>query len=716
MVALIIIALILLLLHFYESSKNIRESILEILLFFPLSIFIITEILSCFNALTHASIVGIWLFIDILFLIYKLKKIQSTCSDLLINIKQIIHNNKVISAIIFSILIPLAFLCYFVPPNNNDSMLYHMARIPFWIFNKNINFFPTMVGMQLYYNPLAEYQILHLELLTNTVHYANFVQLFAMLGSCIAVSLIVNKMNGNKQLQLIAFLLTLTLPVGIFQATSTQNDFVVGFFMITALYYLMKMFCDAIDYKTIVLFGVSMALCGLTKFSGWIFLFPFLVFYFNKCIIKYKHVFVAKMLLVGVINIILFLPFIIRNVQTFDSPLGAKNKNELSSNLQNDDFSFTQITSNTIKHVAILSIVPINKINKISSKIVSKIHAILGWKINPEKDVKFGNSFSNRFVLHEDTVTNFIPFLLFLFSAFLLIYYRNKTAILYFLFLTIGLVLFSAFLRWQVWNGRLFLPWFLLLIPYLVLVYKNWFANKLFSSTILSASILFAFVCVFLNPSKSIIPLKRGNNLPSFLSNYDVEIIQKKAPALLLSIHTQYKPVENTDLKLLVFNRDFSASTSFKDSLISALNFPKEKNSIYSKNYTERMYWMDLTIYQMMQNLSAKIDTKNANIGIAIVRGTNEYYIQYFLLHNCANVKSINNISFPKVLMNLPNTKKYFPYQYLITNNAEVIHLIKKEEIECMYDFGMIRLYKFKTIQHKKYIVTDLFNEVTKNF
>ena len=444
------------------------------------------------------------------------------------------------------------------------------------------------------------------------------------------------------------------------------------------------MFCDAIDYKTIVLFGVSMALCGLTKFSGWIFLFPFLVFYFNKCIIKYKHVFVAKMLLVGVINIILFLPFIIRNVQTFDSPLGAKNKNELSSNLQNDDFSFTQITSNTIKHVAILSIVPINKINKISSKIVSKIHAILGWKINPEKDVKFGNSFSNRFVLHEDTVTNFIPFLLFLFSAFLLIYYRNKTAILYFLFLTIGLVLFSAFLRWQVWNGRLFLPWFLLLIPYLVLVYKSWFANKLFSSTILSASILFAFVCVFLNPSKSIIPLKRGNNLPSFLSNYDVEIIQKKAPALLLSIHTQYKPVENTDLKLLVFNRDFSASTSFKDSLISALNFPKEKNSIYSKNYTERMYWMDLTIYQMMQNLSAKIDTKHANIGIAIVRGTNEYYIQYFLLHNCANVKSINKI--------------------------------KNDEIEFMYDFGMIRLYKFKSVQHTKYIVTDLFNEVTKNF
>ncbi len=716
MIVLIILATFLSFLHCYESSKNIRESILETFLFFPLSIFIITEILSCFNALTHTNIVGVWLILDILFFIYKLKNIKSICSDLLIDIKHIIHNNKVISAIIFSILIPLAFLCYFVPPNNNDSMLYHMARIPFWIFNKNVNFFPTMVGMQLYYNPLAEYQILHLELLTNTVHYANFVQLFAMLGSCIAVSLIVKKMNGNKQLQLIGFLLTLTLPVGIFQATSTQNDFVVGFFMITAFYYLIKLFYDALDYRTIVLFGISMALCGLTKFSGWIFLFPFLVYYFIKCVLKYKQVFITKMLLVSVINIVLFLPFIIRNMQTFDSPLGAKNKTELSSNLQNDDFTFKQISSNTIKHVAILSIVPINKINKISSKIVFKIHTILGWKINPEKDVKFGNSFSNRFVLHEDTVTNFIPFLLFLFSVFLLMYYRNKTAILYFLFLIIGLVLFSAFLRWQVWNGRLFLPWFLFLIPYLVLVYKNWFANKLFSSAILSASILFAFVCVFLNPSKSIIPIKKGNSLPSFLSNYDLEIIQKNSPILLPTIEKQYKLVENTDLKLLVFNRDFNAAISFKDSLTSALNLPKEKNSIYSKSYTERMYWMDLTIYQMMQNLSLKIDTKNANIGMAIVRGTNEYCIEYFLLHNCANVKSINNVSFPSVLMNLPNTKKDFPYQYLITNNLEVIHLIKKDEIEFMYDFGMIRLYKFKTIQYKKYIVTDLFNEVTKKF
>lgn len=715
MIILIIIAFILLLLHFYESSKNLRESFLETLLLLPLLIFIITEFLSLFNALSHTAIVGFWLVFDLIFLWYKIKTIKSVSFAFINDVKQIIQKNKIVSFVVLSIVIPLAFLCYFVPPNNNDSMLYHMARIPYWIFNKNVNFFPTMVGMQLYYNPLAEYQILHLELLTNNIHYANFIQLFAMLGSCVAVSLLVKKMNGNANAQLISFILTLTLPVGIFQSTSTQNDFVCGFFMITSLYYFIKIYEDTIDYKTIILFGISMALCGLTKFSGWIFLFPFLVYYTIKSLIKYKHTFVFRMLLVVAINLILFLPFVVRNMQTFHSPLGAKNKTELSSNLQNDDFSFKQISSNTIKHVAILSIVPINKINKIVSKVLFKTHAILGWQINPEKDVKFGNTFSNRFVLHEDTVTNFIPFLLFLFSVFLLIYHRNKTAIYYFIFLMIGMFLFSAMVRWQVWNGRIFLPWFFLLIPYLIMVYGKWLENKLFNIIILIPSILFAYICVFANPSKSIIPFKKAVSIPSFLSNYDMEILQKNTPELLPTISKQYQSITNLELHFFTLNNQIKKTSAFKDSLIIALDFPK-KNSIYDKSYTQRMYWMDLTIYRMMTVISDKIDTKNANIGMAISRGTPEYFLQYFLLHNCANVNTIYNVCFPKVLANLPNTKKDFLYQYFITNNSEIMQLISQNEIEYSYDFGIVHLYKFKSVQHKKYIVTDLFNEVTKNF
>lgn len=715
MIVLIILAAFLLLLHFYGFSANIRESVLGTLLILPLSVFVITEIFSLFNALTHTVIVVYWIIADSLFLFFKRKTLKQTAVDFFADLKRILSANKYYSLLICSILIALAFLCYFVPPNNNDSMLYHMARIPYWIINKNVNFFPTMVGMQLYYNPLAEYQILHLELLTNTIRYANFVQFFAMIGSCIAVSLIVKKMNGNKQLQLIAFLLTMTLPVGIFQATSTQNDFVVGFFMITALYYFIKMFDEGLQNRSVFLFSISMALCGLTKFSGWIFLFPFLLYYFIRCFLKYKQQFLIRLILIGFINMVLFLPFVIRNMHTFDSPLGAKNKAELSSNLQNDDFSISQISSNTVKHIAILSIVPINKVNNVAAKILTKMHLAFGWKLNPEKDVKFGNSFSNRFVLHEDTVTNFIPFLLFLFSVFLLMYNRNKTALIYFLFLLIGLILFSSFLRWQVWNGRLFLPWFLLLIPYLIITYKDLFSNKIFNGTVLSASVLFCFVCVFANPSKSIIPIIRGNSLPSFLSDYDLSIIQQKNPELLPAIHKQYKFVENQQQHVLMFNREFNGSATFKDSLINTLYFPKA-SSIYDKSYTERMFWMDLTIYQMMKHAANKIDTKNANVGMAIMRGTNEYFMEYFLLHNCKNVQEIYNVQFPSVLKDLPNTKKPFSYQYLITNNQEIISILPKETIECMFDFGLIRLYKFKTVQHTKYIVTDLFNEVTKDF
>ncbi|MFN8282451.1 MAG: hypothetical protein U0U67_04510 [Chitinophagales bacterium] len=688
---------------------------MQTLLFFSLSIFILTEILSFFNALTHANVTITWLMFDILFLIYKLKKINSICSRLFTDVRYIIKNNKTNSVLISSIIVPLAFLCYFVPPNNNDSMLYHMARIPFWIFNKNVNFFPTMVGMQLYYNPLAEYQILQLELLTNSIRYANFVQFFAMLGSCIAVSLIVKKMNGNQQSQLIGFLLTLTLPLGIFQATSTQNDFVVGFFMITAFYYLIKLFYDAIDYKSVILFGISMALCGLTKFSGWIFIFPFLVFYGIKSLYKYKVVFFMRMLIAVAITILLLLPFVMRNMRTFDSPLGAKNKTELSSNLQNDDFSFKQISSNTLKHIAILSVVPVNKINKIASKILEKTHLIFGWQLNPEKEIKFGNTFSNRFVFHEDTISNFIPFLLFLFSVFLLFIYKNKAIIIYFILLFSGIILFSASIRWQVWNGRLFLPWFLLLIPYLTLAYKKWFENKIIRLLILTPIVLFAYICVFINPSKSIIPINKNVPAPAFLSDYDLAIMQQKSPELLSSVFNQYKALKMDSLHCLLYNNQVRSTTTFKDSLNMVLNFPKQF-SIYDKSYTQRMYWMDFTYYRMMRELCSKVDTKNASIGIALSRGLPEYYIYYFLLHDCKNVNAIYNIAFPKVLINLANTKKEFQYQYLITNNAEVINKLNPNEILTSYDFGMVHLYKFKSIQHKKYIVTDLFNEVTKKF
>lgn len=89
-----------------------------------------------------------------------------------------------------------------------------MARIPFWIFNHNVDYFPTLNGLQLYYNPLAEYQVLQTMLLTNSMRYSNFVQYFALIGCCIAVSNSIKLWNKNLPLQTLGFLLfILTLPL-----------------------------------------------------------------------------------------------------------------------------------------------------------------------------------------------------------------------------------------------------------------------------------------------------------------------------------------------------------------------------------------------------------------------------------------------------------------------------------------------------------------------
>jgi hypothetical protein len=66
------------------------------------------------------------------------------------------------------------------PPNNYDSMTYHMARIAHWLQNGSVRFYPTHNPRQLHLAPFAEYAILQFQVLTGgSDRFANAVQWFA---------------------------------------------------------------------------------------------------------------------------------------------------------------------------------------------------------------------------------------------------------------------------------------------------------------------------------------------------------------------------------------------------------------------------------------------------------------------------------------------------------------------------------------------------------
>ncbi len=124
------------------------------------------------------------------------------------------------------------------PPNNFDSMTYHMARISHWIQNQNIQYYPTAIPRQNYSMPLAEYGILHLQILSQGDHYANLVQWVSFIISIITSTLIAKELKVSPRGQWITGVLTAALPMAILQSSSTQNDLVVSAFCLSFIYFL----------------------------------------------------------------------------------------------------------------------------------------------------------------------------------------------------------------------------------------------------------------------------------------------------------------------------------------------------------------------------------------------------------------------------------------------------------------------------------------------
>ncbi len=117
------------------------------------------------------------------------------------------------------------------PPNDWDSMTYHMARVGHWLANESVRHYPTANVRQLQMPPFAEYAIATLQALAGSDVWANAVQWLAYAGTAAAVSLIVSRIGGSVREQIIATLVFLTVPMAVLQASTTQTDLVTAFWL-----------------------------------------------------------------------------------------------------------------------------------------------------------------------------------------------------------------------------------------------------------------------------------------------------------------------------------------------------------------------------------------------------------------------------------------------------------------------------------------------------
>jgi hypothetical protein len=280
----IVIALFFLGLIINDYYKCWRKTILLIAIILGVLLVIITEFLSWLRLLDFFPIMSCWILLNFgLILVYLQKITNKPVFDFYLSTQ--LFSKDISPFLLFLILgivsttLIVGLIGLVAPPNTWDSMTYHMSRVVHWIQNGSVAHYPTYNLPQLFHPPFAEFAIMHLQILSGGDRFANMVQWFSMISSIIGVSLIAKELNANIRGQVFAAVFCATIPMGILQASSTQNDYVVSFWLVCLAYYILLVIKTKNQPDLLFFIGASLGLALLTKSSGYLYAFPFMVWF-----------------------------------------------------------------------------------------------------------------------------------------------------------------------------------------------------------------------------------------------------------------------------------------------------------------------------------------------------------------------------------------------------------------------------------------------------
>jgi hypothetical protein len=167
------------------------------------------------------------------------------------------------------------------PPNNYDSMTYHMARVVYWMQNASVAYYPTSYDPQNLMSPGAEYIILLLQLLSDSDAFANLVQFISFYLLISAMPSFLRLLGIPRRIANWGLILAAALPMGVLQATSTQTDLVAACLGLALCAAALRLYHKTLREKKlrldIMALGLMLATGFLVKPTSILAALPFLI-------------------------------------------------------------------------------------------------------------------------------------------------------------------------------------------------------------------------------------------------------------------------------------------------------------------------------------------------------------------------------------------------------------------------------------------------------
>jgi Dolichyl-phosphate-mannose-protein mannosyltransferase len=460
----------------------LRDRILRALVLLGAAVWLITELLSGFNATRQAPLIICWLLLGAMAFQrwgrgFRLPRPPAT--DFLV--AACLAGCAAILALTF-------LTAAFSPPNSADAMAYHLPRVAYWAEQASVRFFPTNYLNQIMLQPFAEYVMLQSYVLTGGDHFINFGQWLASAASIIAASSIAREWGAGARGQAVAALFCATIPSGILASSGAKNDYVLAMWLAVSVYFALC-WRKTGRRDDAVFLGCAVGLALLTKATAYLFapwvLIAILVFRPRKhagetpCATESVSK-AGQIIVILACALAINLPQCARDYALTGSVLGSDSAfGDQRFRWPNETFGWKPTASNALRNLSEQLGARSDAWNRRVYNFVLAAHRLLGIDPNdPATTWPWTHFAPPRNANHEADAPNRLHLAILLAMACLLAWRairgRDRERAVYAFSLVLGFLAFCAYLKWQPFMARLFLPLFVLGAPLVSTVRPLW--------------------------------------------------------------------------------------------------------------------------------------------------------------------------------------------------------------------------------------------------
>jgi hypothetical protein len=259
--------------------------------------------------------------------------------------------------------------------------------------------------------------------------------------------------------------------MAILQASSAQNHLVVAFWIL-CLASLVLASRERVSLRTTVEGGVCLGLAVLTKGSAFVLAPPLAVWAGLVLVRELRWRALGHIALAGLIVVGLNAAHWARNLAVFGSPLGPPADSALYAN---SAFTVQTLAERVIQEISLHLATPIHVLNDAISTAVNGLARTLHLDLNDPNTIWPGSTWTvPGFTTHEDYTGNLLALALIVAVAAVVLVRHRGLKLTYLAAIGLGFLLYSGYVRWQLYNSRLDLPLFVMAAPLAGAVIGQW--------------------------------------------------------------------------------------------------------------------------------------------------------------------------------------------------------------------------------------------------